>query len=120
MFILFTPAHADECIPLDIYHSAFSSKGITLFGSRAAETQQIGAAINKNRASVGNSKIEISILVVGYVKDNAGDAFAIVGVFDDNGCLIQDTLSTLTLKQWIDFLESAGVDPKSFVEIYGA
>lgn len=119
-FIVSTSVRANECVSLDIYHSTLSSEGITLYGSRAAATQQMGLTVNKNRAKVGNSTIEVSIFLVGYVKDSAGEVSAIVGIFDNNGCLIQDTFATLTLKQWIEFLQSSGVDPKDFVQLDGA
>lgn len=116
-FIASTPAHAEECIPFDTYYMTFAEKGFTLYGSPKGATEKMLNTVNDNRSSAGRSKISASIVLVSYVKDDKGEVSAIVGIFDKNGCLIEDTFVTLTLRQWLDFLANAGVEPKEFVEI---
>ena len=120
LFISLTPAYADECVSIDRFDSIFASKGITLYGSRSAATKQMEAVVNQNRAKAGNPSLEASIFLVGYVKDDKGDIFAIVAIFDKNGCAIEETVVTLTIKQWFEFLASSGVEPKDFVTLSGA
>ena len=115
-----TSVRAGECVSLDRFDSIFASKGITLYGSRAAATKQMEAVVNQNRQKAGNPTLEASIFLVGYVKDDKGDVFAIVAIFDKNGCVIEETVVTLTIKQWFEFLASSGVEPKDFITLSGA
>ena len=120
LFLVSTPVLADECVSLDRYDSIFASKGITLYGSRSAATKQMETVVNKNRAKAGNPTIKAALFLVGYVKDDKGEVFAVVSIFNPDGCLIEDTLVTLTIRQWFEFLASSGVEPKDFVAINGA
>lgn len=114
------PAHANECFSIDTYHSTLSSEGVKLYGSKAAATHKLEKQINENRVSNGREAIEASVFLVGYMKNANGDIVAVVAVFDRSGCLIEDTLVVLPLKIWVDFVTSAGVEPKDFIELSGA
>ena len=120
LLLISTSVRADECVTIDRFNSVLASEGVTLYGSRAAATKQMEAVLNKNREKTGTAPIEAAIFLVGYMKDDKGEVFAVVGVFDPNGCLIVETFVTLTIKQWFEFLASSGVEPKDFVPLSGA
>lgn len=115
-----SPAHADECVSIDTFHSKMSSQGLTLYGSRAAATERMEKLLNENRAKGGKPAIAASVFLVGYVKDKDGEIIAVVSVFDKNNCLIEDTVTMLSLRMWVEFIVSVGVDPDEFAVIGGA
>ncbi len=120
IFLASTSVRADECVTIDKFHYTLSSKGIALFGSRAAATIKMEAVINKNRATVGKPALKAAILLVGYVKDANNEVYVLAAVVGEDGCVIQETVATLKADTWISFLTSAGVEVEDFFPIEGA
>ncbi len=115
-----TPALANQCITIDNFHAVFESNGVKSYGSRASATLKIEAAVNQNRIKMGKGKIEASIVLVAYGKNNKGEIVVVVAIVDEKGCIIEDTITNLPADTWIGFLESSGVKLEDFIPIEGS
>lgn len=120
LFSISTPALANKCLTIDGFHQALMSKGIKSYGSNAAATQRMETLINKNRAKANTAPIDASIVLVAYGQDQAGQITVVVAVVGKDGCVIEDTFTTLTADQWLAFLGSSGVELEEFIPIDGA
>ena len=43
-----------------------------------------------------------------------------MAIIGKDGCLIQKSVAILTIRQWVDSLNIAGVEPKDFIQLDGA
>lgn len=120
LFIFATPAAAEQCITIDNFHAALASNGVKSYGSRAAATLKMEAVINQNRAKMGKGKIEASIILVAYGKNEKDEIVVVVAVVNENGCIIEDTFTNIPADTWLGFLESSGVELEDFIPIDGA
>jgi hypothetical protein len=76
--------------------------------------------INKNRAKANKAPLDASTVLVAYGQDQAGQITVVVAVVGEDGCIIDDTFTTLTADQWLSFLESSEVELEEFIPIDGA
>jgi hypothetical protein len=119
-FFVSTPALANQCLTIDGFHEVLMSKGIKSYGSSAAATQRMETLINKNRAKADRAPIDASIVLVAYGQDQAGQITVVVAVVGKDGCVIEDTFTTLSADMWLAFLSSSGVELEEFIPIDGA
>ena len=115
-----SPASAEKCMTIDNFHHELLSNGIDTHASKAAATDKMEALINKNRAKIGRPNIDASVVLAAYVQDQAGNITIIAAVVDQGGCIVEETLTTLTVDVWLSFLSAAGVEVEDFVKIDGA
>lgn len=120
IFLQITVVKADECITLDSFSSAFAKEGIVFRGSNSAATKKLAALFNKNREARGQPAAQISIFLSGLVATTDGEPGVLVAVIDKDGCLIQKSVAILTVRQWVEFITIAGVEPKDFIQLDGA
>ena len=120
IFLQITVVKADECITLDSFSSAFAKEGIVFRGSNSAATKKLAALFNKNREARGQPAAQISIFLSGLIATTDGNPGVLVAVVGKDGCLIQRSVAVLTIRQWVDFLTIAGVEPKDFIQLDGA
>ena len=120
LLLISTPALANQCITIDNFHAALASNGVKSYGSRAAATLKMEAVINQNRAKMGKNKIEASIVLVAYGKNDKDEIVVVVAVVDEKGCIIEDTFTNIPADTWLGFLESSGVELEDFIPIDGA
>ena len=120
IFLQITVVKADECITLDSFSSAFAKEGIVFRGSNSAATKKLAALFNKNREARGQPAAQISIFLSGFVATTDGEPGVLVAVIDKDGCLIQKSVAILTVRQWVEFITIAGVEPKDFIQLDGA
>jgi hypothetical protein len=120
LFIASTPALANQCLTIDGFHQALMTRGIKSYGSNAAATQRMETLINKNRAKANKAPLDASTVLVAYGQDQAGQITVVVAVVGEDGCIIDDTFTTLTADQWLSFLESSEVELEEFIPIDGA
>lgn len=120
IFFQITVVKADECITLDSFSSEFAKEGIVFRGSNSAATKKLAALFNKNREARGQPAAQISIFLSGLIATTDGNPGVLVAVIDKNGCLIQKSVAILTVRQWVEFITIAGVEPKDFIQLDGA
>ena len=120
IFFQITVVKADECITLDSFSSEFAKEGIVFRGSNSAATKKLAALFNKNREARGQPAAQISIFLSGLIAKTDGNPGVLVAVIDKNGCLIQKSVAILTVRQWVEFITIAGVEPKDFIQLDGA
>lgn len=120
IFLQITVVKADECITLDSFSSEFAKEGIVFRGSNSAATKKLAALFNKNREARGQPAAQISIFLSGLIATTDGNPGVLVAVVGKDGCLIQRSVAVLTIRQWVDFLTIAGVEPKDFIQLDGA
>jgi hypothetical protein len=118
--LISTPALASQCLTIDGFHQTLMTRGIQSFGSKSAATAKMESVINQNRAKAGKEKIDASIVLVAYAQDEKKEIIVIVAVVDQNGCIIEETFTTLTPDMWLAFLGSSGVELEEFIPISGA
>lgn len=116
----FSVVKADECITVESFVSAFASEGISLRGSTAAATEKMATVFNENREANGQPKTSISIFLLGYVATTTGEPGALVAIADKNGCIVQKSVTVLSLRSLFDFITKAGVTGKDFIPMDGA
>lgn len=119
-FLISTPALADQCLTIDGFHQTLMTRGIQSFGSRSSATVKMEAVINQNRAKAGKEKIDASIVLVAYAQDEKKEIIVIVAVVGQDGCIVEETFTTLTPDMWLAFLGSSGVELDDFIPIGGA
>jgi hypothetical protein len=73
-----------------------------------------------NREANGQPTTSISIFLLGYVATNAGEPGALVAIADANGCIVQRSVTVLSLRTLFDFISKAGVTGKDFIPFDGA
>lgn len=120
VFFQITVVKADECVTVESFVSAFASEGISLRGSTAAATEKMASVFNGNREANGQPKTSISIFLLGYVATNAGEPGALVAIADANGCIVQRSVTVLSLRTLFDFISKAGITGKDFIPFDGA
>jgi hypothetical protein len=120
IFFQITVVKADECITLDSFSSEFAKEGVVFRGSNSAATEKLTALFNKNREARGQPAAQISIFLSGFVGTTDGNPGVLVAVVDKDGCLIQRSVTVLTVRQWAEFITIAGVSPKDFIQLDGA
>ncbi|MEI6535795.1 MAG: hypothetical protein WCN98_10675 [Verrucomicrobiaceae bacterium] len=120
IFFQITVVKADECITLDSFSSEFAKEGVVFRGSNSAATEKLAALFNKNREARGQPAAQISIFLSGLVVTSSGEPGVLVAVVGKDGCLIQKSVAILTIRQWVYFLNIAGVEPKDFIQLDGA
>jgi hypothetical protein len=120
LFLISTPALANQCVTIDQFHYTLMSQGIKSYGSKSAATGKMEKLINSNRTKAGKDTIDASIVLAAYGQDQKGQIIVIVAVVDQNGCIIEDTFTTLTADMWLSFLGSSGVELEDFIPIDGA
>ena len=120
IFFQITVVKADDCVTLDSFSSEFAKEGVVFRGSNSAATEKLAALFNKNRESRGQPAAQISIFLSGFVATTDGEPGVLVAVVDKDGCLIQKSVAILSIRQWVDFLNIAGVEPKDFIQLDGA
>jgi len=120
IFFQITMVKADECITLDSFSSEFAKEGVVFRGSNSAATEKLAALFNKNREARGQPAAQISIFLSGLVVTSSGEPGVLVAVVGKDGCLIQRSVAILTIRQWVYFLNIAGVEPKDFIQLDGA
>jgi hypothetical protein len=120
IFFQITVVKADDCVTLDSFSSEFAKEGVVFRGSNSAATKKLAALFNKNREARGQPAVQISIFLSGFVATTDGEPGVLVAVVDKDGCLIQKSVAILTVRQWVDFLTIAGVEPKDFIQLDGA
>jgi hypothetical protein len=120
IFFQITMVKADECITLDSFSSEFSKEGVFFRGSNSAATEKLAALFNKNREARKQPAAQISIFLSGLVVTSSGEPGVLVAVVGKDGCLIQRSVAILTIRQWVYFLNIAGVEPKDFIQLDGA
>ena len=120
IFFQITVVKADECVTLDSFSSEFAKEGIFFRGSNSAATEKLAALFNKNREARGQPAAQISIFLSGFVGTTDGNPGVLVAVIGKDGCLIQKSVAVLSIRQWVDFLNIAGVEPKDFIQLDGA
>ena len=120
IFFQITVVKADDCVTLDSFSSEFAKEGVVFRGSNSAATEKLAALFNKNREARGQPAAQISIFLSGLVATTDGEPGVLVAVVDKDGCLIQKSVAVLSIRQWVDFLNIAGVEPKDFIQLDGA
>ena len=120
IFFQITVVKADDCVTLDSFSSEFAKEGIVFRGSNSAATEKLAALFNKNREARGQPAAQISIFLSGLVVTSSGEPGVLVAVVGKDGCLIQRSVAILTIRQWVYFLNIAGVEPKDFIQLDGA
>ena len=120
IFFQITVVKADECITLDSFSSEFAKEGVVFRGSNSAATKKLAALFNKNREARGQPAAQISIFLSGFIATTDGNPGVLVAVVDKDGCLIQRSVTVLTVRQWAEFITIAGVAPKDFIQLDGA
>lgn len=120
IFFQITVVKADECITLDSFSSEFAKEGIVFRGSNSAATKKLAALFNKNREARGQPAAQISIFLSGLIATTDGNPGVLVAVVGKDGCLIQRSVAVLTIRQWVEFITIAGVEPKDFIQLDGA
>jgi hypothetical protein len=120
IFFQITMVKADECITLDSFSSEFAKEGVVFRGSNSAATKKLAALFNKNREARGQPAAQISIFLSGLIATTDGNPGVLVAVIAKDGCLIQKSVAILTVRQWVEFITIAGVEPKDFIQLDGA
>ena len=120
IFFQITMVKADECITLDSFSSEFAKEGVIFRGSNSAATKKLAALFNKNREARGQPAAQISIFLSGLIATTDGEPGVLVAIIGKDGCLIQKSVAILTIRQWVDSLNIAGVEPKDFIQLDGA
>jgi hypothetical protein len=120
IFFQITMVKADECITLDSFSSEFAKEGVIFRGSNSAATKKLAALFNKNREARGQPAAQISIFLSGLIATTDGNPGVLVAVIAKDGCLIQKSVAILTVRQWVEFITIAGVEPKDFIQLDGA
>ena len=59
-------------------------------------------------------------MLVAYAQDEKKEIIVIVAVVGQDGCIVEETFTTLTPDMWLSFLGSSGVELDDFIPIGGA
>lgn len=120
VFLQITVVKADECVTVESFVSAFASEGISLRGSTADATEKMATVFNENREANGQPKTSISVFLLGYVAKTSGEPGALVAIADGDGCIVQRSVTVISLRTLFDFISKAGVTGKDFIPFDGA
>ena len=119
VFLYCSTAQADECVTVDSFTSAFAKEGIPLLGSKSAATERMAKVFNDNRAKSGQPKAEISIFILGLVDTKDGKQ-VLAAIADKNGCIVRQSIAVFPIRNWVEFMQSAGVTIDDFIPFDGA
>ena len=120
-FLFFSaPSYAQSCFSLDSFASEVKAPNIVLMISNAEASKKLVGQLNSNRAASGKPAVDGAGVIIGIIKRSESEFDVGVAIFDKNHCIIEETVANLTLRQWVDFSNSAGVSIDDFFEFQGA
>lgn len=119
-FLFFAaPSYAQSCFTLDSFASEVKAPNIVLMISNADASKKLVGQLNSNRTANGKHAVDGAGVIIGIIKRSESEFDVGVAVFDKNHCIIDDTVANLTLRQWVDFANSAKVSLDDFFEFQG-
>lgn len=103
-----------ECITLSNFVEMVKPGKPRIMIGNAAATDKIESYLNANRNVTGMDSVDLSMVVIGIMPTRTGDLGVGTAFFDQNGCILPDTVTVITLEQWAAFAVSAGVSADDF------
>ena len=121
-FLLFAtvPSFAQECYNLDRFSEAVKAVNASVLVSNANASKKVIAKVNENRMAAGKKPVDGKFIAISLVQKSPTEIDVIAAIFDQNGCVIQDTVAVMTLPQWASFANTAGVTADDFFLLQGA
>ena len=111
------PRAEEACFSRSNFIEALGSPNIVLMMAKAEAAEKIAATLNENRKNINMPQVDGKSVIIGIIRDGAGNMSVGVAVFDRNDCAIPDTVANVPIDKFAIFLDQARVSVDDFVKI---
>ena len=112
-----TPALAQECYTRDAFFEAVKHPDTVIMIAKESAAKKLVAKLNENRVKNGMHPVDGRSMAIGILKDSAGNTKVGVAIFDENDCVISETVLVMPLEHWAAFANEAGVSAEDFAKL---
>lgn len=115
--IFSTGAAAQQCYTRDAFFEAVKHPDTVIMIAKESAAKKIVAKLNENRVKNGMHPVDGRSMAIGILKDSAGNTRVGVAIFDENDCVISETVLVMPLEHWAAFANEAGVSAEDFARL---